>query len=104
MSGNRAGGTTEHEHRSLRELSTNTRPELSNNLVNEALVEKNALWFASLVYLSAVSAYVTTAVKDDDGDVARARDTLRRAAPFFAMIMIGLGGFAAVIWAIQRFT
>jgi hypothetical protein len=65
--------------------------------------ERAIVWLCSLLYLAAVSAYVTTAVKDEEGEVVTAGDTLRRAAPFFAMIVGGLATFAVAIWLVQRF-
>jgi hypothetical protein len=55
------------------------------------------LWIGSFFFLAAVTAFVCTAVKeDDDGQLAR------KAAGFFTMIVLGTGGFAAVILAIER--
>ncbi len=61
-------------------------------------------WIASFVYLAAVSAWVTTAVKEDDAEAPPGPfETARRALPFFLMIVLGMIAFGLVVLGVQRF-
>jgi hypothetical protein len=56
------------------------------------------LWLASFLYLTAISAWITSAVKDEsDGP-----ETYGRAVSFFGLVVGATVGFAAVILVIQK--
>jgi hypothetical protein len=54
---------------------------------------------ASFFYLAAVASWICTAVREPDD-----RQALRRAGSFYAMVVVGTGLFAGVVWAVEALT
>lgn len=59
---------------------------------------KMALWLGSFVYLSAISAWIVSAVKEEDDGP----ETRSRALRFFGFVIGGTIGFCVVIFAIEK--
>jgi hypothetical protein len=58
-----------------------------------------SLWLGSFAYLALVSAFICTAVKEDDD-----RELLLKTGSFLGMIAVGTVGFCAAILLIERLT
>ena len=60
-----------------------------------------AIWILSFIYLAAISAWITNAVKPAEEG---APGLARRAAGFFVLVAVGTIGFCGIILLIEKLT